>query len=302
MAHKIDWISLTLPLDSIVSRDFDRDLPALRPGVHDLYPHVSDWISSFPDLTERGGNRIFDRGYHSSAGGFSIFQRAGRPFSLIEFTGKGVDELRSAGVLKNIVKQYHERFTRLDMAVDFETDVTPRAFATCRRGKRFEHYNDIHSETGDTYYVGSQNSERFCRVYRYNEPHPRSHLLRVEFVMKSEFAKNFGYMLTQKKVSPLVDSLMQTFGFEHPLAQRSETTKKIRSVPRAGGKGGTERWLFSQVLPACEKLIREGNHEVIDIFGKKLYSILINHLAAEENKLATQNLRSYPDRALEDIV
>lgn len=289
MAYRVDWISLTLPLDSIVSTDFSTGRPAIREGVRDLYPHITDFLTTFNDLKERGGNRIFDRGFHSPGGGFTIFQRVGKPFSLIEFTGQGTDVLRERDMLKRVIKLYHERFTRLDFAVDYETDVTPRTFALCRDEGRFKHYNDIHSETGDTYYVGSQNSERFCRVYRYNEPHPRHKLLRVEFVMKSEYAKNFGYLLTQQKTAHLMSALMNTFGFQHELATSTAGMQKIRSMPRTSKLGGTERWLFTQVLPACKKLIEAGQGDIVDIFGKKLYALYI----ADEIRKDNENGETY---------
>jgi len=282
MSVRIDWLSMTLPIENIVSVSPDTMKPEVRSMVRDHYPHVTDWLASYSDMIETGGNRIFDRGFRSATGGFTIFQRTGRPFSLIEFSGTGVQELREAGLHYKFTCLHWERLTRLDIAVDYETKVTPQEFAICRNNDRFEHYCDIHSETGDTYYVGSKKSERFVRIYRYNEPHPRSHLLRCEFQLKSTYAKNFAYMMKTNTLRELQASLHRSFGFTHPLVDTINAAKPVKA-PRAGAKGGTERWLFAQVLPAIEKLVENGETDIVALFSKRVYDLYMDYLIKKEN-------------------
>lgn len=282
MAIKIDWISFTLPLECLVTRDNNNVLPHVRYAAHDLYPQACDWISTFTDLKDCGGNRIFDKGYRSKDGGFSIFQKVGTRFSLVEFTAHGVEQLRDAGLLAKMIAIHRDRLTRVDVAMDWQCDTTPKEFAENRDNARFAHYCDIHSETGDTYYVGSRSSERFARVYRYNEPHPRAHLLRCEFQLKSLYAKKLGDEIRKKTLSTIGYELLESFGFNHNLVVVPDGTQKF-SAPRANSMGNTERWLFSQVLPAIKKLIDEGNTDCVEIFQKRVYDELTTYLIRKEN-------------------
>lgn len=292
---KIDWLSISLPYSSIVSRDFDTDRLSIRPQIRDLYPSITDWIMSYPDMIEGGGNRIFNRSLRSKLGGFHIFWNSNKNFSLIEIEGTGVQNLREQKLLKSILRQYSHLLTRIDIAEDFETICTPREFAEKRDGKRFTSHAEINSETGETCYVGSRSSDRFARIYRFASPHPRSHLLRCEFQLRDENAKSFAELLQSHKLSELVLRLYKTFGIYHPLAITSAPQGKLLSAPRASKMGATERWLFSQVLPACKKLIDDGNTEIIDIFGKQLYHYFNDRLISKEVHDGTQSLLSDPE-------
>lgn len=282
MSNKIDWLSISIPLNSFVSLDFDAGRYRVRGAVRDQYPVLSDWLESYPDWIEGGGNRIFNRRIRSKLGGFMIFWNPDKNFSLIEFSGTGVQELREHKALFPIVKQYGEFLTRIDLATDWETSVTPKEFAEYRESGRFTTYTEMSSETGDTYYVGSFKSDRFARVYRYSPPHPRHALLRREFVLRGAYAKQAASDLQRVRIREYLASLDRTFGFCHRLSLRSETSKKVHAPARASSMGSTERWLFSQVLPACKKLIDDGNTDIIDIFGKQLYAYFDEYLTAKE--------------------
>lgn len=276
-------MSITLPYKSIVSTNFDTGKLEINNFVRDEFPQLTDWLHSYPDWSQGHGSRIFNRSVHSKLGGFSILWNDNKPFSTIEITGTGCQNLRE--IKKTIAFAYNhfEYLTRLDIAADFETDVSPREFAISRDGKRFNSYSDIKSDTGETYYVGSRNSDRFCRVYRYNAPHPRSHLLRVEFQLKSGEAKSVAAGLRGHSVREICEMLFGTFTFNHKLL--SDTTKrdKINSSPRASKMGKTERWLFAQVLPAAKKLVDAGDTQVLDIFLKQCYDYLNDYLIKKEN-------------------
>lgn len=289
---KIDWLSISLPYSSIVSPDFDADTLSIRPQIRDLFPSITDWLMTFPDWSPGKGNRIFNRSVQSKLGGFHIFWNVNKPFSLIEIEGSGIQKMREHKVLKSILRQYSHLLTRIDIAEDFETICTPREFIEKRDGKRFTSHAEINSETGETCYVGSRSSDRFARVYRFAAPHPRSHLLRCEFQLRDENAKLFAELLQSHKLSELILRLYKTFGIYHPLALTSSAQTKLLVAPRASKMGATERWLFSQVLPACKKLIDDGNTEIIDIFGKKLYALFTDRLIQEEVIYGTENIRA----------
>lgn len=108
----------------------------------------------------------------------------------LELTGKACEELHNAGRLVAIVQTMAivGRVSRLDIAVDMECDVDPRDFVAQRSNKRQKSEETAISSTGITCYIGSRKSDRYARVYRYAEPHDRSHLLRCEMVFRGEQA------------------------------------------------------------------------------------------------------------------
>lgn len=295
MRATIDWISICLPYKSIVSTNFNTEKLEIPDGIRDEFPQLTDWLHSYPDWTSSGGNRIFNRSIRSKLGGFSIFWNDNKPFSLIEITGTGCANLREIKKVGAFAYNHFEYLTRLDVCSDFKTNIRPSEFAAARDGKRFNSYADIKSTTGETYYVGSRNSERFCRVYRYNPPHPRHNLLRVEFQLKGEQAKQFAAGIRGNRMEELYKMLLSTFTFNHPLLENYTSQGKIRSSPRASAGGKTERWLFSQVLPAIKKLVDAGETETLDIFLKKAYDYHNAYLIQKENNDGTQDLRSNPD-------
>lgn len=280
---KIDWLSITLPYSSIVQISAETLKPEIRSGIRDEFPSLSDWIMSYPDLTSGGGNRIFDRSIRSKLGGFHVFWKSNVRFSLIEIEGAGVQQLREQKLLKRIIRQYSNRLTRLDVAIDWDTTVSPRDFSDSRDKTRFVSHAEITSETGETCYVGSKSSDRFARTYRYTEPHPRAGLLRCEFQLRKDNAKLFAELLQSNSLSTLVGKLLQTFGYTHPLTQQLRSTERLLSAPRSTSMGSTERWLFSQVLPACKKMIDNGQGEYVDIFGKQLYAYFQDRAVKEDN-------------------
>lgn len=295
MSNKIDWLSISLPINRLFSTDFDTGELVISPQLYNEFPYIAEHLMSFPDRKEGGANRIFNRKLHSKLGGFTVFWHTDKPYSLVELTGTGVQVLRERELLFPIVKYYGQFLTRIDIATDWETEVTPKEFAESRETGRFISYSEIKSETGETYYVGSQNSDRFVRVYRYAPPHPRHAFLRREFVLRGAYAKDTASLLQSMRVATLASSLSQTFGFTHPLTASNETTKRIQAPSRTGNMGSTERWLFSQVLPACKKLIDAGQTDIIDIFGKQLYTYFEDRLIQEDNARGAEDLRTNPN-------
>jgi DNA relaxase NicK len=284
MSIKIDWISFTLPHRNIINRDIETGKISYAETVRDEHPHLLDYIFSFSDIKPRGNRKIFHNNFRSKGGGFEVFQDSTLGFTLFEFSGKGIDQLADAKLVGFLVKNYPERMTRLDIAVDMECDIRPLEFVDKREGKRFKSYQDHKSVEGETFYVGSEKSDRFCRVYRYSEGHPRSNLLRAEFVLRSREAKAVADMWKDSSIRQIVSALGQTFGFNHPVWQEKRTDAPLKSAPRETGKGGTERWLFKQVLPAIHRLIEEGAADTVELFDKLVYDALRVHEDEEKHK------------------
>lgn len=289
--HKIDWLSISLPLNSFFSPDFDSENPYIRADHRDQFPHLCDWLSSFGDVRPGGGNRIFNASVYSKLGGFRCFYNHNKEFSLVEIEGDGVQNLRSIKLLSKIINLYSDRLTRIDIATDWETTTTPRQFHAQRDETRFVSHTEITSDTGETCYVGSKESDRYARVYRYAEGHPRSHLLRCEFVLRRDNAKAFARSLQSSPLSTLAGQLFNTFGYRHFLTCDHSTTEKMRAAPRPTSMGGTERWLFVQVFPAIKKVLESGNLTIIDMFMENVYDEYQIHLKKRSKNDDSQDLR-----------
>lgn len=182
-----------------------------------------------------------------------------KPYATVELSGQTCEIISNAGLLNEILEVCKERITRIDLAVDFETDCTPGDFLSNGYSPAFKGRSTINEVTGITDYVGSWNSERFARVYRYHDPHPRSKLLRVEHVLKGNWAKSVAPELLKRGLAATVEAVGNAFAWQNPLWQPTTLTigkiKSPRSTPTQAGK---YRWLVTQVAPAIRKAMDEG--------------------------------------------
>lgn len=158
--------------------------------------------------------------------------------------------------------------SRLDIATDMQTDVTPLEFDSQCDPERISTRSRMESQTGQTVYIGSRSSERFCRVYRYNAPHPRAHLLRAEFQLKGEYAKTAG-MLIGSGVVPeqLAADLGNEFGFHHPVWKPDSQPVSVK-VKSHAQSGHTVYWLNTTVAPLLKRLQREGKLDIAAWFDE----------------------------------
>lgn len=161
-----------------------------------------------------------------------------------------------------ILRDYAEHFSRLDIAVDMETTVTPLQFDQKCNPARVNTRSRFTSSTGETVYIGSRSSDRFCRVYRYNPDHPRSHLLRAEFQLRAGFAKAAAQSVADGvALGGLAADLGRHFGFEHPCWVPSADPVPL-VVQSHAQSGRTVHWLTNTVAPLLRRMQREGRLDV----------------------------------------
>jgi DNA relaxase NicK len=192
----------------------------------------------------------------------------------VELAGKACDAYESVDALVPLVSSTCERSSRLDVATDFETNVTPEQFSAFRNTDKWKYAPYYPSESGTTCYVGSRKSERMARVYRYNPPHPRSHLLRVETEYKGKAAKALAALVVKTPISALALRSNAIFGWSHPLWDEmggiGETVKYKSYRPQ---NAATVRWLYGDVSKAIRKGIANGYLEwdefVAHVFKKE---------------------------------
>jgi len=266
MLVAIDWLSLSAKFE--LNPEGESEATILDKAVTALQELTGEHY----DLIDRGMKWDWSTGrtpYRVSRAredfGAMLFLHPSLPHSLLEITGRGCEVLgedpRSGAFLSAI----SDRLTRIDIACDMLTDTRPSAFVARRDLKRFKAHSSFTSESGETEYIGSRTSARYCRVYRYNPPHERAHLLRCEFVLKGEDAKATARAIMEQGLNSVVVALGQSFGWKHKDWQPNKVDAAIIPVWRPERKEGkTLYWLADTVAPLIRRLHAEGVLEADD--------------------------------------
>lgn len=278
MFISVDWLSFTLPFETLTGSGGEILLwESLLQSIDRYCGAEIDFIAQATDFVHGKGRAPYTDTWHSDMIGITLFARAGSPHMLIELSGKGCQAAREAGVLEAWISRHSGTATRVDIAVDFPTATRPAAFAERRDNQRFKSGGHMHSERGETVYVGSRTSDRYARVYRYEPPHPRSDLLRVEMVFRKDQAKAVCRMLAYDGLRDTTAVCGSVFGWQHPLWPDDFKDAAPLPVERTEThQGKTVHWLFKQVLPACEKVVRSGERDHIESFVNHLLEMLEN--------------------------
>lgn len=191
--------------------------------------------------------------------GFTVFVAPQHDRILCELSGTTCRILDQHDLMQSILMRSHSFMSRLDLAVDILTDVKPSVFVEDGYNGRFTSAGSYNSPSGQTEYIGSRKSDRYARVYRYNNPHDRAKFLRVEMVMKRQHAKLYAQRLIQDGLKSSIFEAGQDFGWQSilwdvPSAQASE----LKLGRRARTNDKTLRWLEEAVVPAFLRLVRTG--------------------------------------------
>jgi len=177
----------------------------------------------------------------------------------VEISGQGCEALISSGALNRIIVCVEERVTRIDIACDLLTDIRPTEFVGGLKHARMRSSGYQVSETGETCYVGSKKSDRYARVYRYNPPHPRAHLLRVEHVFRKDYAKKIASAIIDQSLEAIAASAGLAFGWNHASWDvRSDTVADISIIHERRGTGKTVFWLIDSCASAFKRLCADG--------------------------------------------
>lgn len=132
------------------------------------------------------------------------------------FEASGTHCQRIAQLIPRVMREMAGMFSRVDLAVDIQTDVTPVDFDKAVDAPLIKTRSKLESSTGQTVYIGSRSSERFARVYRYFPPHPRAKLLRVEFQHKGEYANALAAEIAAGvTLESLASGAGEHFGMKH---------------------------------------------------------------------------------------
>lgn len=279
MDVKIDYLSFTVMTDVRGAGDEHNMWLAAVNALWEGFPVFMEWCAN------QGGWAAGGARGHYTCSMFNSYLYAAVRFGgsanhlLIELPGTACQSARDAGCLDRMVLETQTRLTRLDLAVDIPGGVAPREFVAAGYNERFKSYAEIVSESGETEYVGSMKSERYARVYRYAEPHPRAGVLRVEHVLRAGYAKAAAQMVASSGLLETVTALGNSFGWQAADWQPDMLTDgKLKAQRSDRHEPGRVRWLYHVVLPALVKADYEG---LIDLseFTRRLFELRQQHYA-----------------------
>lgn len=278
----VDYISISIPTPKLLTQwdlSYEQQIPF---HVDDRTMRLSNLLSELGNWREYRKGGIFTRQISFINQGFNYFEGDGNT-SLLQISGQGCDYLRSLGILDEILGDWHDRLTRLDVAIDFICDISPEEFAYAKASPRFK-ISEFHlKESGITYYVGSRGSDRFARVYRYNPPHPRSNKLRLEYQLSDEQAKLASKHILEDGILYFTEKLGNTFGWTHEIYIPNRALGKAPSSGRKNTQGKTVYWLYKQVLPAIRKCAEAGDLDTLIAFESSIRSIIDEYTTSERD-------------------
>jgi len=204
--------------------------------------------------------------------GITLFASPTLNHCCVEISGSGCETLISAGILNRVLGCVDDRVTRIDIASDIETSTRPAVFVERVNHERMRASGYQNSDSGETCYVGSQKSDRYARVYRYNPPHPRSHLLRIEHVFRREYAKVVAKQVLNADLESVAEAAGQAFGWAHNDWKTSDIqVVDISIISPKRDAGNTVFWLTNTCAPAFRRLVENGDIKDPEEFIKRYF-------------------------------
>ena len=246
----VDWVSFTCPMAG-------ENVPQTKSEIRTALRYTwAKWIGALPDcrVTPGPGRAGYNASITNETSTITAYGRMGDDDVLIEVSGQGCELLRKNKMLDNLLRAAQYTATRLDIAVDFETVTRPVDFANTCQNDRVKTRSSITSPTGETEYLGSRKSARYCRVYRYAKPHPRARYLRLEMVMRKELARQSIRCILKAGLQTAADRASATWKFSHPIYPFMGANP-IQAHRAESDMGNTVRWFHVQVVPALRRLL-----------------------------------------------
>jgi len=272
MRTHVDWLTFTIPM---IYKDESEDsyVNAIQAGLLDMFEAALVEAAFSGEWRKEGRSRApYKDTWMDEISGISVYASPNLAHCTVEISGRGCEKLIELGIISGILGRCCERITRIDVATDIETDTLPSEFVKVLAHERMRASGYQHSVTGETNYVGSKKSDRYARVYRYFEPHPRSHLLRIEHVFRREYAKVVAQSLLDNSLESVAAAAGRAFGWAHVDWNVEEVQHAdISIVAPERAAGSTVTWLVRSVAPAIKRLIADGTIRDANAFFEEYF-------------------------------
>lgn len=259
MDAKIDYLSFTVMVDCRdgVGRSVQEQTAAS--AIWQRHPPVGEFLETLKRWQSGSARGHYGASLYQPDTFINVRFAGSANHILVEFPGTACQAARDAGMLDAIIASVADRLTRIDLAVDVPGGCSPSAFVAAGFNERFKGRATITSADGETEYVGSMKSERFARIYMYASPHPRAGTLRIEHVLRSDFAKAAATVLSQDGLLSLAERLGNSFAWQSPAWHPAGLTDgKLKAQRSDRHEPGRVRWLFQVCIPALVKAERDG--------------------------------------------
>jgi hypothetical protein len=260
---KIDYYSFTIPTNHTFEGINDYVTDSIIQSFTSLSTRLQVFNWTHADFKVEKAKGFYTYRLRHESTGLALSVGHINAHILVEFSGKTCDNFSSIDELIPIVQKTSNRATRIDIACDFKCMVSPVDFAEQRNKKRWKFAPYYPSASGETVYIGSRSGERMGRVYRYNEPHPRAHLLRCECEYKGDAAKALAGRLNIVNEEVAFAEASAPFGFTHPIyTDRVKSADKLAYRKNSEKNKSTVVWLWGTVLSSLAKAVRD---DVVDL-------------------------------------
>jgi len=258
---KIDWLSLVIrtPSNDDVYTPISIP-PAARKSISsELGAEIAGMVvDGGAALTH--GRAPYRWGYKSDISKATIWHGGAAEHLTVEFPGASCDWFRMLNIEKQMLACGTGNSSRIDIALDIDCALTPIQLTDGLDNGRIKTRSVMESSSGTTVYLGSMKSEHYARVYRYNDPHPRAGLLRVEFVARRNRAKSVCEAVLEHGIYALLKQLWDEVGLPNVLEFDLDNAKVNLNEDRPEREGkNTVSWLVKQAAPAFRRLVREGH-------------------------------------------
>jgi len=260
MYYSVDYYSFTIPIERKLGEGmFESDRIYVVHTLLERLPFLNSALGTYDDWTTEGAKGFYTYRLRHSASDVALSYGSVNSHILVECAGKACNNLDSIDALGALIAATTDRTTRIDFAVDIETDIDPKVFIDARSSVAFKSTGSKRSPTGRTEYLGGRSSERMARVYRYEPPHPRSKLLRVEAEYKGAAAKAAARHLHQVGVEKACLDAHSAFQWTHPTwTPEAASDGKIPYSSYNPQNANTVHWLYGTCLTALSKAVKVG--------------------------------------------
>jgi len=259
MRTHIDWITFTIPM-IYTGQTNEAYADEIANGLEDMFGLElrAKFLGGIWEKQERSRAPYTDA-WKLHEGGITLFASPNLTHACIEISGQGCERIIAESLMNEVLSKCKDRVTRIDIACDIETNTKPSDFVKELSHERMRTSGYVLSDTGETCYVGSKKSERYARVYRYNAPHPRSHLLRVEHVFRKDYAKRVAESASYASLDQISKSAGDAFGWSHvDWKPENVDAANISVTKERGNSGNTVFWMVHSVAPAFKRLVQTG--------------------------------------------
>lgn len=259
MYYKVDYYSFTIPIDAPIERASLEAQSFIINSFLSLGSYLAQWGGNLSAWEVESAKGFYTFRLRHLPTGVTLSWGKVNPHIFVEVSGSACDNLESVDALVPLVRDTCTRCSRIDFAVDIETQTDPVSFSASLKNKAVKSNGHQKSPTGETVYLGGRASENFVRIYRYNPPHPRSHLLRAEVECKGDAAKVAAAYLVATDVKTACLAAHARYDWQHPDWQPdAHSLSKLAFRHYSRSDASTVKWLYGDVVTALNKAVKNG--------------------------------------------